>query len=64
MDSATKQKIHVNQHIPAAMVKQKAVRFEKFKQARKDKKRTRWGIDYNTANYCLYIDGVKYNAVD
>ena len=46
------------------MVKQKAVLLEKFKQARKDRKRTRWGIDYNTANYCLYIDGDKYNAVD
>ena len=63
MDSATKQKIYVNQHLPAAMVKQKAVLFEKFKQARKDRKRTRCGIDYNTANYCLYI-GDKYKAVD
>ena len=64
MDSSIKQKIYVNQHLPAAMVKQKAVLFEKFKQARNDRKRTRWGIDYNTANYCLYIDGAKHIAED
>ena len=60
--SSTRQRIYVNQHLPAAMVKQKAALLDKFKQARRNNKRTRWGVDYNTANYCLFIDGDKVNA--
>ena len=63
-NTSIKQRIYVNQHLPAAMAKQKAVLFEKFKQARIDRKRVRWGIDYNTANYCLYIEGAKHFAED
>ena len=37
-DSAIKQKIYVNQHLPAAMFKQKAILYDKFKQARKENK--------------------------
>ena len=63
-DPATRQRIYLNQHLPPTMVKQKAVLYEKFKQARKNKKSTRWSIDYDSANYCLYIDNVKTNAAD
>ena len=63
-DPSTRQRIYVNQHLPAAMVKQKAALLDKFKQARRNNKHTRWGVDFNTANYCLFIDGDKVNATD
>ena len=59
-----RQRIYVSQHLPAAMVKQKAALLGKFKQARRNNKHTRWGVDFNTANYCLFIDGDKVNATD
>ena len=62
--STTRQLIYVNQHLPASMVKQKANLYEKFKQARRGKKRTRWSIDYSTAKYCLFIEEIKVFSED
>ena len=57
--SSTRQIVYVNQHLPVSMAKQKAKLHEEFKLARKQKKRTRWSIDYSTAEYCLFIDEIK-----
>ena len=45
-NDGSKQKIFVNQHLPSAMFKQKSILLNKFKDARKEKKRTRWAVDY------------------
>ena len=57
--SSTRQIVYVNQHLPVSMVKQKAKLYGKFKLARRQNKRTRWSIDYSTAEYCLFIDEIK-----
>ena len=61
-DTSTKQRISVNQHLPAAMFKQKKKLYGKFKKAREDNLRPRWIVDYKTADYCLNVDGTKFYA--
>ena len=61
-DPTTKQRIPVNQHLPAAMFKQKKKLYGKFKKAREDNLRPWWIVDYKTADYSLYVDGTKLYA--
>ena len=59
---SNKQKIFVNQHLPAAMFNQKKKLNDQFRKAKSNKLRPRWFIDYNTANYCLDVEGTKFYA--
>ena len=43
---------------------QEANLYEQFKQAQRDKKRTKWSIDYTTAKYCLFIEEIKVISED
>ena len=53
------EKFYATRHLPKAMGEQRKRLLGKCKKARKEGKKTEWRIDYNTADYCLYIDGVK-----
>ena len=60
----TRQIVYVKQHLPACMAQQKARLHGKFKDAQKAKQKTRWKIDYTTADYCLYINDTKVSFDD
>ena len=55
-------KIYVQEQLPERMAKQRKMLIPKFKQARKEKKKTRWAIDKNTADYVLYISKIKIDS--
>ena len=61
---STRQIVYVKQHLPACMAQQKARLHAKFKDAQKAKQKTRWKIDYTTADYCLYINDTKVSFDD
>ena len=53
------EKLYATRHLPKSMCEQRKNLLSKSKKARKEGKKTEWKIDYVTADYCLYIDGVK-----
>ena len=61
---STRQIVYVKQHLPASMAQQKARLHNKFKDAQKAKRRTKWKVDYSSADYCLYIDDTKVSLDD
>ena len=59
---SNKQKIFVNQHLPASMFKQKKKLNEQYRKAKSEKLSPRWFIDFLSGNYCLDVDGTKFFA--
>ena len=52
-------RIYVQEHLPVRMGKQRKMLVPKFKEARKQKKKTKWTIDKMTADYVLYVNEKK-----
>ena len=57
-----KQKIFVNQHLPASMFNQKKKLNEQYRKAKSEKLSPRWFIDFLSGNYCLDVGGTKFFA--
>ena len=52
---------YVKRHLPRQMQDQKKKLLPAFKKAIKQKKEAKFQIDFETGDYCLYINNVKYN---
>lgn len=55
-------RIYVHEQLPTRMAKQRKILIAKFKEARSNKKKTRWAIDKATADYVLYVNKIKVDS--
>lgn len=58
----TRANVFVQTHLPDRMQKQRKLLIPKFKEARALKKKTRWAVTKDTADYVLYINKEKNDS--